>query len=305
MIARLLRCRRELIYGGSVALLLCLGTRWNTCKMPVVHAQAVSEFRLLSPPLPRGQGVTGVYEGWFQPEPGQYALVFGYFNRNSSEELDIPIGPNNSFEPGDPDRGQPTHFLPGREWGMFVVKVPAEAVKGGLRWTLSAHGARSVVVANVGSDYEISPLREAAVGNTPPAMSFDIKGKVWRGPMGESASRTTTVNTPLPLNVLVSDDAKYTSKSGARPTMMPPPVTVRWSLYRGDGQMRFDDARPAVKFSTAADGDGATGAATNSVAFDQPGHYWLHVVANDYSGPGGGTFQCCWTNGVVRVDVNP
>ncbi len=42
---------------------------------------------------------------------GTYTLHFGYFNRNTEEELDVPIGPDNSFDPGG-DRGQPTHFYP-------------------------------------------------------------------------------------------------------------------------------------------------------------------------------------------------
>ncbi len=40
------------------------------------------------------------------------------------QEVDIPIGPDNHFEPGDPDRGQPTHFLPNRNFGMFSITVP-------------------------------------------------------------------------------------------------------------------------------------------------------------------------------------
>ena len=39
---------------------------------------------------------------------------------------DIPIGPNNRIEPGGPDMGQPTHFLPGRQYGMFSIPVPRE-----------------------------------------------------------------------------------------------------------------------------------------------------------------------------------
>jgi hypothetical protein len=31
----------------------------------------------------------------------------------------------------------------------------------------------------------------------------------------------------------------------------------------------------------------------------------LHVIANDYSGEGGGGFQCCWTSGKVKVTVQP
>ena len=34
-----------------------------------------------------------------------------------------------------------------------------------------------------------------------------------------------------------------------------------------------------------------------------PADYTLRAVANDYSGDGGGGFQCCWTNGLVKVTV--
>jgi hypothetical protein len=29
------------------------------------------------------------------------------------------------------------------------------------------------------------------------------------------------------------------------------------------------------------------------------------VTANDYSGVGGGGFQCCWTTALVKVSVTP
>ena len=54
------------------------------------------------------------YEGWERNADGSFNLVFGTMNRNWAEELDIPIGPANTIEPGDPDQGQPTHFLPRR-----------------------------------------------------------------------------------------------------------------------------------------------------------------------------------------------
>src|SRR5580700_4124142 len=72
-----------------------------------------------------GTSVTGAFEGWFKNPDGTFSLLLGYFNRNGKEELDIPIGPNNHIDPGGPDRGQPTHFLTGRQWGMFAVKVPS------------------------------------------------------------------------------------------------------------------------------------------------------------------------------------
>ncbi len=61
---------------------------------------------------------------WFYPkgeEPKQRSYLIGFAGLKNgqagldwSAEVDVPIGPNNRFEPGDPDRGQPTHFKPNR-----------------------------------------------------------------------------------------------------------------------------------------------------------------------------------------------
>jgi hypothetical protein len=49
-----------------------------------------------------GQNVVPVYEGW-EPNPdGSFNLVFGYFNRNWEEEIDLPVGPNTRIEPAAP-----------------------------------------------------------------------------------------------------------------------------------------------------------------------------------------------------------
>ena len=54
---------------------------------------------------------------------------FGYFNRNHQEHVDIAVGPDNRIEPGPADRGQPTHFLPRRQTGVFAVRVrPISAI---------------------------------------------------------------------------------------------------------------------------------------------------------------------------------
>ena len=80
-------------------------------------------------PEPRkafGASVTPAIDGWFHNPDSTRSFLVGYYNRNSQQELDIPIGPNNRIEPGGPDMGQPTHFLPGRQWGMFSVPVPKD-----------------------------------------------------------------------------------------------------------------------------------------------------------------------------------
>src|SRR2546423_7134019 len=130
-------------------------------------------------PEPRrgaGASVTGAFEGWYYNPDGTRSFLIGYYNRNQQQELDIPIGPNNHIEPGGPDVGQPTHFLTGRQWGMFVVKVPSDFGKNRITWTLAVNGKTTVIPASLHADYEIDPFTEAAVGNTPPVLRFDEKG---------------------------------------------------------------------------------------------------------------------------------
>ena len=62
-----------------------------------------------------GQTLSPAYEGWELNDDGSFNLVFGYMNRNWEQAPYVPVGPDNRFEPGDPDRGQPTYFLPAAE----------------------------------------------------------------------------------------------------------------------------------------------------------------------------------------------
>ncbi len=75
----------------------------------------------LEPKHDSGQGVTGAFEGWYKNPDGTSNILIGYYNRNLKQDLEIPVGPNNKIEPGGPDQGQPTHFLPGRQWGVFTI----------------------------------------------------------------------------------------------------------------------------------------------------------------------------------------
>ncbi len=250
-----------------------------------------------------GASVTGAFEGWFKNPDGTYSLLLGYYNRNQKQELDIPVGPDNRIEPGGPDRGQPTHFLVGRQWGMFAIQVPGDFGDNKLTWTIVANGQTMVIPAGLKPDYEISPFIEAAVGNTPPVLSFEQRGPSAQGPQGLSMERTAKLGTPLTLTVWVSDDAKVTTSSGAQPSILPTPVAVRWTKYRGPATVTFATDRPdAEKISGSAVFNGK---ATTTATFSEPGEYVLHVLANDYSGEGGGGFQCCWTTGQVKVSVQP
>ncbi len=260
----------------------------------------------LEPPHEAGTSITGAFEGWFKNPDGTFSLLLGYYNRNRNEEVDVPIGPNNHIDPGGPDRGQPTHFLSGRGWGLFTITVPADFGDNKITWTIVANGQPTTIPASLHRDYEIEPFREAAVGNTPPVLSFDEKGPSVQGPQGLATQRTAKVGNPLALTVWVSDDAKYTTSSGQKPRDINTPVTLKWTKYRGPGNVTFAKDRPEIEKVDRKDSTAPfNGKSTTTATFSEPGEYVLHVVANDFSGEGGGGFQCCWSNGQVKVTVQP
>ncbi len=248
-----------------------------------------------------GTSITGSFEGWFKNPDGSFSLLVGYFNRNQRQEMDIPVGPNNRIEPGGPDRGQPAHFFPGRQYGMFAVQVPATFGTGKLTWTIVANGQTTTIPLGLKPDWEISPFKEEAVGNTPPVLSFDEKGPTVQGPRGLVTQRTASVGSPLALTAWVSDDAKWTTLSGLAPRGVATPVTLRWTKYRGPGTVTFSSDRPAIEKTVGA--AAVNGKATTTATFSAPGDYTLHLVVNDLSGDGGGGEQCCWTFGTVNVTV--
>jgi hypothetical protein len=248
----------------------------------------------LEPVKDSGQAVTAAYEGWYRNPDGTFTLLIGYMNRNQKQELDIPIGPDNRVEPGGPDRGQPTHFLPRRQWGVFTVTVPADFADRKVTWTIVANGKTTSVPMGLNRDYEVEPFKDVANNNTPPIVRFEQGGSPLQGPpRGISATLGTTLPTPVTLTVWASDDGVVTPDRKASDS----PVYVSWSKFRGPGQVTFAAPKPPV--------DKATGKATTTATFSAPGEYVLRAQANDVSGEGGGGFQCCWTNVEVKVTVLP
>jgi hypothetical protein len=252
----------------------------------------------LEPPHESGQSVTGAFEGWFKDADGSIRLLVGYFNRNLKEELDIPVGPDNRIEPGGPDQGQPTHFLPRRQWGVFTITVPKNFGNKKLTWTLVAHRQTTVIPMSLDPLWEVSPFYEVGMGNTPPAISFEEGGRSVQGPHPITTSLTATLPNPLTLTVWVSDDAK--TFPGAKPPRLPV-VTLAWGKFRGPGAVTFSKTQ-VEKIAGKAPFNGK---ATTTATFSEPGDYILRVVANDWSGDGGRGFQCCWTNAMVKVSVKP
>ena len=276
------------IFGALGALLATLG----------FEVRAQSPAVKLDVRAAKGLLVSPVYEGWYEVDGTRYAL-FGYYNRNIEEIVDVPIGPNNHIAPGAPDQGQPTHFLPGIYYAIFAIPLPRDQPKAEVTWTLTANGQTLSIPASLDSLYLISPQREGAgayPGNTPPVLKFDLPGPSAQGPRGIVATRTATVGRPLTLDVWVTDDGLPPRRPGTRV-----PVSVLsqylgswglgliWQAYRGSGTVRFSDPTPEV----------VQGKARTTVTFSAPGEYMLHLLAIDSRTP----TRCCYTNGYVKVTV--
>jgi hypothetical protein len=240
----------------------------------------------------RGELVAPVFEGWFRDQAGTLMLSFGYFNRNFEQVLDIPIGPDNRIEPGPADQGQPTHFVPRRQWGAFAVPVSRDverrliAEKKSVTWTLRANKQTVTIPANLGPAYSIDALKEPTVGNTPPVLHFENAPASGTGPLGAKTSIKAVVGTPVTVKFSVADDKR------AQPQKRNIGVRLVWVRYRGAGAVAITDATKSV------DGHGT---ASVTATFKEPGEYVLRVEASDTEIH---DFHCCWTNGYVHASVS-
>ena len=123
-------------------------------------------------PIPHdvGQSVSPSFEGWFENPDGTFTLSWGYFNRNYEERPDLAVGPTNRFDPGPADRGQPTHFLPRRQTGVFTTVVPADFGDQTLTWTIVRGGETIAIPGHLRPEWVIDAMMEAPSKNTPPAL---------------------------------------------------------------------------------------------------------------------------------------
>ena len=254
-------------------------------------------------------------DGWFFNPDGSQTFLVGYFNRNTEQEVDIPIGPNNHFEPGEADLGQPTHFLTRRRYGMFVVPIPKSFGKTDqLWWSLTFNGVTNKIPMHTKAEYTGvavhvdrkkpgrrpqhtagSPVRGAR--DVVPGAGDDVRERRSRA-RRPSARRcrsrclpTTMRSTPPGANGPMNNPA--------------PPVNVTISKYRGPGRSP-SPTRGRSSGNQGRQGDGALHRPSRRRPSPSASRaeYVVHVTANDYSGNGGGGSVCCWTNALLKVAVS-
>jgi len=273
-------------YGVGVILIVSLASF-------VVHGRSA---QLLS----NGQNVQPVFEGWEKNQDGSFNLVFGYFNRNSDEQVYVPVGPNNNIAPIGPDAGQPEYFYPIRNMFVFRIRVPKDfGAKDVVIWTVTHSGRTDRAVGSLLPTYIIDDDvigmnfggGHPAEGNKPPEITLE-----------GAAERHVKIGEPLTLVIRVRDDG-FPAK--IRPAPQPhvgagPPgrnssvgVRVSWIQYRGGPatatflpvqSLIYSDPRSPL--SPWAPGWTpptlvANGEVVTKATFSEPGAYVLRAIAHD------------------------
>jgi hypothetical protein len=258
----------------------------------------------------RGQNISPAYEGWERAADGSRYFVFGYMNRNWEEEIDVPIGSDNTFNIGSPDQGQPTHFLPRRNRFVFRVRVPdGFTERDEMIWTLTSHGKTDKAYASLRLDYVIDDVVKASETGALGAGTSSPEVRANRPPsvrIDSATSRTVKVGQPLALTAFVEDDGipkrRINIAAAQRQATIPPTrvtvgknlgLHVSWLVYRGAGQVTFDPPQVKVWEDTRAGANSpwapvwvpdpipSDGKTTARVIFSEPGTYVLRCRADD------------------------
>jgi hypothetical protein len=252
---------------------------------------AAGEARQLPTELPStkfvsGQDVVPYFEGWIKNADGTFDMVFGYFNRNWQEEPAIAPGPNNSVEPGGPDRGQPTFFLPRRQSWVFRVRVPANFGKQVVTWTITANGKTEKAYGELLPVEEITERIIMTRGNLNPGADDPNKPpSIAIAPLAGVSARTPqtltamvsddglpkprpVVNRPKPAADATTIQAQANSSGSGRPRGL----TLTWMQLRGPGKVTFEPSGPLAV---------AEGKAAATARFPERGTYVLRATAND------------------------
>jgi hypothetical protein len=223
-----------------------------------------------------GQNIAPEFDGWEHNPDGTYSMVFGYLNRNYEEELDIPVGPNNTISPGG-DRGQPEHFYPRRQRFLFKVVVPADWDKTQkVVWTVTSHGRTDQAKGWLQPEWELS--EDVVVENN----GGGVPDPANKPPsLTTSSEQTITLPNTAMLTASATDDGlpKPYRRAPSNPDRDSEPrrprgVQIKWMQYRGPGKVTFDPAASAVVYGQPVE-------IASKVSFSAPGTYVLRATAFD------------------------
>jgi hypothetical protein len=254
----------------------------------IVPASGQLPTELPSTKFKSGQNIVPYFEGWIRNADGSFDLVFGYFNRNWEEELAIPAGPDNVVEPGGPDRGQPTYFVPRRQGWVFRVRVPANFGKQVVTWTIRANGKTETAYGELLPVEEITERIVMTRGNLnpgdsdpnkPPVVTVAPPAAVTPGAAISIAAAVTDDGLPKPRAPVqrpttATDATRIQAQANSSSPTRPRGLGVTWLQLRGPAKVALEPAG----FVLVADGKAAV-----TATFPERGTYVLRATASDGS----------------------
>ncbi len=255
----------------------------------------------------KGQTIQPIFQGWSRNEDGSFDMHFGYLNRNYTEELNIPIGPDNFIDMAGLDniQNQPTYFHTRNNRDIFTVNVPADFGNREIVWRLTSQGQTLEAIGWLQAEWEIdeyggyTPDPEV-LANQPPMLDIVSATSVrlpatltltasvtddglpeHRATRGEEEPRTVNEwnRTPLltrPENALEIPTNVPHLQTNVRGTKMKPTpprdrLSVSYMVWRGPANITTEPMFAEV----------VNGKSTTEITFSEPGEYQLRVQAFD------------------------
>ncbi len=287
---------------------------WDRVAGPGEHAYNVQLLR------PTGGPVVPIFDGWYVNPDGTRELCFGYFNVNTEEVLEIPLGPDNFIEPNEFHGGQPTQFLPvgstsdngRRAWCVFTVQVPEDFGDRDVVWKLTVDGREFSVPGRTRyTAYRLQGERAPDLRTVSPLLKLDPAGPSIVGPDGNGITYgplSTRVGIPLPLTAWARRDNPFglpiiagSSPLGEGEDLRP--IGFTWFKHQGPGDVTFSQREVQITPDTWMGAPDDLGSATVEATFSKPGEYLLRVLTHNVRTSY--THFCCWTNGFLNVTVDP
>jgi hypothetical protein len=240
-----------------------------------------------------GQAVIPLYDGWYPNEDGSKTICFGYFNMNSEQALNIPLGEDNYLETDYPgldlsSANVPTHFDPlpplyRHVFCAFTVSVPADFnTTHRITWHISSNRFDLMVPGKVIPPYVLDEPQSLGRGDLAPLVKLDRSEAGIRGRTGIHANETinAAVGEAVPLRAWIE-----------HPDEM---VWVGWSHHSGPGNVAFDNKEFEIPTSD--------GLASVHARFTEPGDYVVRMQTIDSIAAF--EFYCCHTNAYFHINVS-
>ena len=239
-----------------------------------------------------GQAIIPLFDGWYPNEDGTKTICFGYFNMNTEQSFDIPVGNENFLETDFPGldlsmANIPTHFDPlppayRHVFCSFSVTVP-EGFNSSHRvtWHISSNRFELSTPGKVIPPYVLDEPASGGRGDLAPLVKLTRSSEGIRGRTGvHSTPINASVGDSVPLQAWIEHPEEE--------------VWIGWAHHSGAGNVEFDKKEYEILTNN--------GQAVVQAKFDQPGQYIVRMQTIDDIAAF--EFYCCHTNAYFHINVS-